>query len=132
MAEANDRYYATGRRKEAVARVWVSPGTGKLKVNGVPPIDYFKRKTLEVMVSRPLELTDMGEKVDVLARVKGGGISGQAGALRLGIARALVKMDEKVKPLLRNNGILTRDPRMVERKKSGQRGARARFQFTKR
>ncbi len=133
MAEAkNDRYYATGRRKEAVARVWIKPGEGRVRVNGTHLLDYFKRKTLEVMISQPLELSETKDKVDILARVGGGGVSGQAGALRLGIARALIKMDEKYRPLFRANGLITRDPRMVERKKYGQRGARARFQFTKR
>ncbi len=127
-----EMYYATGRRKESVAKVWVEPGTGEVRVNGGPVSDYFKRKTLEVMVSQPLELTGTKEKVNIRAKVLGGGIAGQAGALRLGIAKALVLMDEKCRPPLRTSGLLTRDPRMVERKKYGQRGARARFQFTKR
>ncbi len=125
-------YYATGRRKESIAKVWVEPGTGEVRVNGDSVSDYFKRKTLEVMISQPLELTGTKEKVNVRAKVLGGGIAGQAGALRLGIAKALVLMDEKCRPPLRTGGLLTRDPRMVERKKYGQRGARAKFQFTKR
>ncbi len=125
-------YYATGKRKESVAKVWLEPGSGEVKVNGATVIEYFKRKTLEVMISSPLEKTGNKEKVNVRARVLGGGIAGQAGALRLGISRALVRMDENCRPPLRTSGLLTRDPRMVERKKYGQRGARARFQFTKR
>ncbi len=125
-------YYATGRRKESVAKVWVEPGSGEVSVNGDSVSGYFKRRTLEVMIAQPLELTGTKDNVNIRAKVLGGGIAGQAGALRLGIARALVKMDEKYRPSLRPNGLLTRDPRMVERKKYGQRGARARFQFTKR
>ena len=127
-----EMYYATGKRKESVAKVWLEPGSGEVKVNGETMSGYFKRRTLEVMISQPLELTGNKDKVNIRARVLGGGIAGQAGALRLGIARALVRMDENCRPALRPNGLLTRDPRMVERKKYGQRGARARFQFTKR
>ncbi len=127
-----EMYYATGKRKESVAKVWIEPGGGEVKVNGGTMSEYFKRRTLEVMISQPLELTGNKDKVNIKARVLGGGIAGQAGALRLGIARALVKMDENCRQALRPNGLLTRDPRMVERKKYGQRGARARFQFTKR
>ncbi len=132
MENNNDRYYATGRRKEAVAKVWAVPGTGSIRVNGETLEGYFKRKSLGITVSQPLELTGKKGAVDIKARVAGGGIAGQAGAMRLGIARVLVKMDESVRPQLRTGGFLTRDPRMVERKKYGQRGARARFQFTKR
>jgi small subunit ribosomal protein S9 len=127
-----EMYYATGRRKESVAKVWVEPGSGEFRVNGGALPEYFKRKTLEVIIAQPLELTDTKGKVNIRAKVLGGGIAGQAGALRLGIAKALVRMDEKCRPPLRTGGLLTRDPRMVERKKYGQRGARARFQFTKR
>ncbi len=123
---------ATGRRKEAVARVRLVPGEGKMIVNGRPFLDYFKRETLKMIVEEPLEVTNTLGKFDIYARVKGGGLSGQAGAMRLGIARALVLYDESLRPTLRSKGFLTRDPRMVERKKYGQPKARKRFQFSKR
>lgn len=125
-------YCATGRRKTSVARVRLSPGTGEMLVNGRPPEEYFHRETLVLIIKQPLECADALGKYNVRARVSGGGMTGQAGALRLGIARALVKVDEEVRTTLRHAGFLTRDPRMKERKKYGQRGARARFQYSKR
>ncbi|HDI52199.1 MAG TPA: 30S ribosomal protein S9 [Bacteroidetes bacterium] len=125
-------YYATGRRKEAVARVWLTPGTGKIEVNGKPLLEYFKRETLKMLVEQPLEVTDTLGKYDVYAKIHGGGLSGQAGALRLGISRSLVKVNEDLRQKLRQGGFLTRDPRVVERKKYGQPKARKRFQFSKR
>ena len=126
------RYYATGRRKTAIARVWLAPGTGKIEVNGKDVIGYFRRDVLRMLIERPLHVTDTFGKVDVHASVIGGGLSGQAGAFRLGIARALVSMDENLKPALRQNDLMTRDPRERERKKYGQPGARKRFQYSKR
>ena len=126
-------FTATGRRKESVARVRVViPGTGKQTINGRPLDGYLGRRNLVIMVRQPLELVDMMDSVDVHARVDGGGITGQAGAVRLGIARALLNKDEELKKTLRPSGCLTRDPRMKERKKCGQPGARKRFQFSKR
>ena len=125
-------YCATGRRKTSVARVRLSPGTGDVVVNGSSPEDYFRRETLVMLIRQPLECVDALGKYNVRARVSGGGMAGQAGALRLGIARALIKADEEAQTTLRRAGFLTRDPRMKERKKYGQRGARARFQYSKR
>ena len=132
MQDTETVFRATGRRKTAVARVSLSSGTGNIMVNGRSTQDYFKRKTLEMIIKQPLEITKMLDKFDVNAKVYGGGVSGQAGALRLGISRALVKSDESLKKTLRKAGFLTRDSRMVERKKYGQPGARKRFQFSKR
>jgi small subunit ribosomal protein S9 len=126
------QYSAVGRRKEAVARVYIRPGTGKTLVNGKDLVDYLRRETLVMQVRQPLEITDSLGKYDIHARVCGGGISGQAGALKLGIARALVKADENLRGALRAGGLLTRDPRMKERKKYGLAGRRKRFQFSKR
>jgi small subunit ribosomal protein S9 len=126
------RYYATGRRKTSVARVWLAPGTGKMIINKQPINEYFRRQTLELIVRQPLEYAGMLEKYDVLAIVDGGGWSGQAGAVKMGIARCLVKCDDKFKKQMRDGGFLTRDSREVERKKPGQKKARKRFQFSKR
>ncbi len=123
---------ATGRRKNAIARVRLTPGTGKMTVNKKELSDYFKRETLKMIIEQPFEVTGTLGSYDINARVGGGGLSGQAGAVRLGISRALVKADEELKSKLRSHGFLTRDPRMVERKKYGQPGARKRFQFSKR
>ena len=123
---------AIGRRKEAVARVRLVPGEGKVTVNKMPLLDFFKRETLKMIIEQPLELTETLGKYDITANVNGGGLSGQAGAVRLGIARALLKIDEEYRPKLKQAGFLTRDPRMKERKKYGQPGARKRFQFSKR
>lgn len=125
-------FYATGRRKNAIARVYLKPGTGKFTVNNRELADYVKRDTLQMIIEQPLTATDMLGKVDIKAYAEGGGLSGQSGALLLGIARALVKSDQELKPVLRRGGFLTRDPRMVERKKYGRPGARKRFQFSKR
>jgi small subunit ribosomal protein S9 len=123
---------AIGRRKCASARVRIQPGTGKFIVNGKPVADYLAREVLVMVANGPLEVTDNVDKWDIRARCDGGGLSGQAGALRLGIARALVKVDERYRITLRRAGFLTRDAREVERKKYGQPGARKRFQFSKR
>ncbi|NOX87854.1 MAG: 30S ribosomal protein S9 [Calditrichaeota bacterium] len=126
-------YVATGRRKEAVARVRMKPGTGKFVINGKEGLlEYFKRETLLMDIEQPLILTDTMGKFDFFIRVDGGGLSGQAGAVRLGIARALVAYSEDFRMPLRRGGFLTRDPRQVERKKYGLAKARKRFQFSKR
>ena len=125
-------FYATGRRKDAIARVYIKPGKGTIMVNDRELLEHFKRDTLLMIIEQPLVVTETLGKYDIKAHVNGGGLSGQAGALLLGIARALVKADEDLKSILRKNGFLTRDPRMVERKKYGQPGARKRFQFSKR
>ncbi len=125
-------FNAIGRRKEAIARVRLIPGEGKVIVNKLPLLDFFKRETLKMIIEQPLELTETLGKYDIYANVNGGGLSGQAGAVRLGISRALTKIDEEYRPKLKRAGFLTRDPRMVERKKYGQPGARKRFQFSKR
>jgi small subunit ribosomal protein S9 len=126
------RIGAVGRRKEAVVRVYVTPGSGKMTINGKDVQDYLGRETLVFLVKEPLEATETMDKFDVDARAVGGGVNGQAGALRLGIARALVKIDDRFHPMLKARGLLTRDPRMRERKKYGLAGARKRFQFSKR
>ncbi|MBI4559939.1 MAG: 30S ribosomal protein S9 [Candidatus Hydrogenedentes bacterium] len=121
-----------GRRKTSVARVQIRPGNGQMTVNGRPIDQYMAREVLVMMAKQPFEITGTEGKYDVIARCDGGGLAGQAGALRLGIARALVRSDEKHHGLLRKAGMLTRDPRIVERKKYGRPGARKRFQFSKR
>ncbi|MBN2158036.1 MAG: 30S ribosomal protein S9 [Spirochaetes bacterium] len=127
-----DRYYATGRRKTSVARVWIVPGSGNMTINKQPIKEYFRRQTLELIVRQPLEYVGMLGNYDVQAVVDGGGWSGQAGAVKMGIARCLVQVDEKLRKQLRDGGFLTRDSREVERKKPGQKKARKRFQFSKR
>ena len=127
-----DVYSATGRRKASVARVRLIPGNGEMKVNTQTLIDYFKRETLKALVVEPIECIDQVDKFDIIAGVHGGGLSGQAGALRLSISRALSKIDEEYRIKLRKGNFLTRDARVVERKKYGQKGARKRFQFSKR
>ncbi|MEW6448540.1 MAG: 30S ribosomal protein S9 [Bacillota bacterium] len=129
---AKVQFYGTGRRKNAIARVFVTPGEGRFLVNGRPFETYFGRKTLEVLVKRPLEITGMSGRFDIRAMVSGGGISGQAGAVRLGIARALVQADPNLRPLLKKALFLTRDPRMKERRKYGLKKARRAPQFSKR
>ncbi len=126
------RYYATGRRKESVARVWMTPGSGEFKINGRSLLDHFKRETLKMVIEQPFEVTETSGQYDISATVNGGGLSGQAGALRLGISRALLQINDEMRPPLKKAGFLTRDPRMVERKKYGQPKARKRFQFSKR
>lgn len=131
--ESQKVIFATGRRKEAVARVrLVLEGEGKIKVNGKDYVNYFPTLNLQNQIKKPLAVTEMEGKVDVLASLKGGGVSGQAGALTLGIARCLVEFEPKMKTILRQNNLLTRDPRAKERKKYGRKGARRRFQWTKR
>lgn len=125
-------YYATGRRKSSIARVRLKLGTGNIEVNKKSLIDYFKRETLKMIIEQPLEKTETLGKFDIIADVRGGGLSGQAGAVRLGISRVLLKYDEELRPTLRANGFLTRDPREKERKKYGLAGARKRYQFSKR
>jgi|SRR5690606_38510458 len=126
------RFYATGRRKEAVARVWIQPGEGKITINDRDLHEYFGRETSKMILMQPLELVDQKGKVDVWVNVSGGGLSGQAGAIRHGISRALTKLDAELRAPLKKAGFLTRDARTVERKKYGQPGARKRFQFSKR
>lgn len=123
---------SVGRRKEAVARVFLIPGSGKITVNGKDLDAYVGRETLSLLVREPLEATETAGSYDVDATADGGGVTGQAGALRLGIARALVKIDDRYHPMLKARGLLTRDPRMKERKKYGLAGRRKRFQFSKR
>lgn len=123
---------ATGRRKTSVARVRLRPGAGNLVVNGRPFEEYFTRETLRIIAKQPLEQANASTRYDIFVTVDGGGMSGQAGALRHGIARALEKLEEGLRPVLKRGGFLTRDARVKERKKYGQRGARARFQFSKR
>jgi small subunit ribosomal protein S9 len=124
---------AVGRRKTSVARVYLKSGSGEIHINGRNVSDYLKRKTLEMIINQPFDVTETRGKYDVYANISGGGLTGQAGALRHGIARALNSLDpEKFRILLKRAGYLTRDPRMVERKKYGRPGARKRFQFSKR
>lgn len=125
-------YLATGRRKNAIARVRMTPGTGKVTINDKDILSYCKRETLKMDIEQPLEITETLDKFDIIANVHGGGLSGQAGAVRLGIARALVQYSEDFRPSLRQGGFLTRDPREKERKKYGLAKARKRFQFSKR
>ncbi len=129
---AQVQHAATGRRKTSVARVRIVPGEGKVVINSRPLFDYFGKKTLEMIVKQPLVLTNTEGRFDVMAKVEGGGITGQAGAVRLGIARALLKADIAMRPALKRAGFLTRDPRMKERKKYGLKGARRAPQFSKR
>ncbi len=126
------QYYGTGRRKTSVARVWLRPGRGQVKVNKRSLEEYFPRETHRLLIAQPLEVTGTASQFDVLVNVGGGGLSGQAGAVRHGIARALLTYDDKLRVQLKRAGFLTRDPRMKERKKYGQPGARQRFQFSKR
>ena len=126
------RVLTTGRRKTSVARVKVVPGTGQILINGRKSTEYLERPTLEMIIEEPLEITQSKGKYDVFANVHGGGKSGQAGAIRLGLSRALIQLDPTLRPVLRKGDFLTRDPRMKERKKYGQKGARRRFQYSKR
>ena len=124
--------YGTGRRKTATARVYLRPGTGEIRVNSRTFEDYFRSDVQKMVIRQPLVITESAEKFDVLVRVRGGGATGQAGAVRHGISRALIEFDPALRPKLKAAGFLTRDPREVERKKYGQPGARKRFQFSKR
>ncbi len=130
--DAQGRAYATGRRKNAVARVWVKPGTGKITINGRDQTIYFARPTQRMMIQQPFDVSERGGQFDVIATVSGGGLSGQAGAVRHGISQALTKFEPGLRGTIKANGFLTRDSRVVERKKYGRAGARARFQFSKR
>ena len=129
---ASPQWYGTGRRKEATARVWLRSGDGNITVNKRTLDIYFGREVLKMLLRQPLELTEQQHKLDAVINVRGGGLSGQAGAITLGLSRALVKMDPTLRPALKKDGFLTRDSRCVERKKYGQPGARKRFQFSKR
>jgi len=129
---AEIQHYGTGRRKSATARVYLRPGEGKITVNRAGFDIYFKNETLRMIIRQPLQLTDTASKFDVLINVQGGGSAGQAGAVRHGIARALLEFNPELRKKLKKAGLLTRDPRAKERKKYGQKGARKRFQFSKR
>lgn len=127
-----ESFYSTGRRKSAIARVWLRPGTGRIRVNGFEPMGYFDRDTLIKIIEQPLEAAGGADKFDIEAKVHGGGKSAQAGAVRLGMSRSLIVLDPELRPSFRQKGFLTRDPREKERKKYGQPGARKRFQYSKR
>jgi small subunit ribosomal protein S9 len=126
------QYYGTGRRKTAAARVFLRPGAGEMKVNGRPLDSYFPNEVLKMVIKQPLQLTETVERFDIHVTVAGGGSAGQAGAIRHGISRALLEFNNELRDRLKSAGFLTRDPRKKERKKYGQKGARARFQFSKR
>ncbi len=130
MAQVN--FYGTGRRKNAVARVYIYPGEGNITINGRKLSEYFGRRVLEMVVMQPLELTGVGGRFDVMVKAQGGGVSGQAGAVRLGLARALVQADPNLRQILKKAGFLTRDPRMKERRKYGLKKARRAPQYSKR
>ena len=130
--DAQGRAYATGRRKDAVARVWVKPGTGKITINGRDQEVYFARPTLRLIINQPFDITDRAGQYDVVATVKGGGLSGQAGAVKHGISQALSKYEPALRSTIKAAGFLTRDSRVVERKKYGRAKARRSFQFSKR
>jgi small subunit ribosomal protein S9 len=130
--DTNATFYATGRRKEATARVWILAGTGNVVVNGRDINAYFGRETSKMILFQPLDVLEQKGKIDIIVNVKGGGLSGQAGAIRHGLSRALCAYNPEFRPPLKKAGFLTRDARTVERKKYGQPGARRRFQFSKR
>jgi small subunit ribosomal protein S9 len=130
--EMTARFHGLGRRKTSVARVWLRPGSGEWSVNGRPLADHLPRPSHQQHALEPLVATELMSRFDVQVNVDGGGQTGQAGAIRMGLARALVKYDEELRTVMRQRGLLTRDPREVERKKPGQPGARKRFQFSKR
>ena len=132
VLDAHGRSYATGKRKNAVARVWIKSGSGNLSINGKAIKDYFSRAVLNMLVYQPLELTNKKMNVDTVITVSGGGLSGQAGAIRHGISKALSLLDPNLRSILKSEGLLTRDSRIVERKKYGRRKARRRYQFSKR
>ena len=127
-----DRFYATGKRKTSIARVWLKRGTGEFTINKRTMDEYFKRETLKMIIRQPFELTDTLSQYDVSVNVHGGGISGQAGAIRHGISKALLEINVDFRPVLKKAGFITRDSRIKERKKYGQKGARARYQYSKR
>jgi small subunit ribosomal protein S9 len=130
MAAAS--FYGTGKRKSSIARVWLKPGSGKIIVNDKTLDDYFGRETSKMVVKQPLELTENSDKFDIFVTVKGGGDSGQAGAIKHGITKALLEVDVALRGVLKKAGFITRDSRVKERKKYGKRAARASFQFSKR
>ena len=132
MAKASSKFYGTGRRKSSIARVYLVPGTGKITINKRSIDEYFGLETLKVIVRQPLAATETADKYDVLVNVHGGGYTGQAGAIRHGISRALLQADADFRPTLKKEGFLTRDPRMKERKKPGLKAARRAPQFSKR
>lgn len=129
---AEQKFYATGRRKTSVARVWMTPGTGEITINKRPMDEYFGRPTSKMVVRQPLELTDNNGKFDISVNVTGGGPSGQAGAIKHGITKALLEVNPELRASLKKAGFITRDSRIKERKKYGRRGARRSFQFSKR
>jgi small subunit ribosomal protein S9 len=129
---SNQQPYGTGRRKTATARVYLRPGTGEIRVNYRSFDDYFRSDVQKMVIRQPLVITETADHIDIMVRVRGGGTTGQAGAVRHGIARALLEHNPELRPKLKKAGFLTRDPREVERKKYGQPGARKRFQFSKR
>jgi len=131
MAETNV-YYATGKRKTSIARTWLTPGNGQITVNDRPLDDYFKVGTAKIIMLQPLSLTNKQDAYDVRVRVLGGGITGQAGAIRHGITKALIQAEPDLRQVLKKGGFIRRDARVKERKKYGQKGARARYQFSKR
>ena len=131
MVEENV-YYATGKRKNAIARTWIKPGSGNIMINDRGVEEYFKVESAKAMILQPLLLTNLKDAYDIKVRVIGGGISGQAGAVRHGVTKALIQADPDLRQVLKKAGFIKRDPRQKERKKYGQRGARARFQFSKR
>ena len=132
VAEELQKIQTVGRRKTAVARILLRPGSGEWTINGRPMAEYFPRKTHQMRVEEPLQVTELDGRFDVQVRVRGGGLTGQADAIRMGLSRALVTFDEEQRPTLRSKGMLTRDARKVERKKPGRPKARKRFQFSKR
>ena len=129
---AENQFYGTGRRKTSTARVYLRPGTGEIKINKKTFEDYFPNQALRMVIRQPLQLTETSNKFDILVNVAGGGPAGQAGAVRHGITRALMVFNADLRPTLKSAGLVTRDPRIKERKKYGQKGARKRFQFSKR
>jgi small subunit ribosomal protein S9 len=129
---AGTRFYGTGKRKTSIARVWLTPGTGKITVNDKSLDDYFGRETSKMVLKQPLEFTENSDKFDIYATVKGGGDSGQAGAIKHGITKALLEIDASLRGVLKKAGFITRDSRVKERKKYGKKAARASFQFSKR
>jgi small subunit ribosomal protein S9 len=132
VRDALGRSYATGKRKDAVARVWIRPGTGKVTVNGKPIAEYFARPVLQMILKQPFQVAGVEGQFDVMATVAGGGLSGQAGAVKHGVSKALQLYEPSLRPALKAAGFLTRDSRVVERKKYGRRKARRSFQFSKR
>tara|TARA_B100000586_G_scaffold239920_1_gene192408 strand:+ start:30 stop:428 length:399 start_codon:yes stop_codon:yes gene_type:complete len=132
MGSNDGKFFATGKRKRAIAKVWIQPGSGKITVNSKEVKEYFMRDSLVMNVKQPLTCTSTAESYDINATVFGGGLSGQAGAFRLGVSRALLEADSAYRAPLKRGGFLTRDARVVERKKYGRPGARKRFQFSKR